>query len=94
MVGRARDIVTPGIGGAPLVYAEDGFDARVNPDRTITSIEAQPSRIDLSRLVGVPCGEATGMPGGPAGLRFERARDRALAAAGTWTERRLSWGRA
>jgi glycine/D-amino acid oxidase-like deaminating enzyme len=37
---------------------------------------------ELSRLVGVPCGEATGMPGGPAGLRFERARDRALAAAG------------
>jgi glycine/D-amino acid oxidase-like deaminating enzyme len=37
---------------------------------------------ELSRLVGVPCGEASGMPGGPAGLRFENARDRALAAAG------------
>lgn len=36
----------------------------------------------LSELVGVPCGEATALPGGPAGLRFERARDRALAAAG------------
>jgi hypothetical protein len=32
--------------------------------------------------VGIPCGEALAMPGGPAGLRFERARDRALAAAG------------
>ena len=36
----------------------------------------------LSARVGVPCGEATGLPGGPAGLRFENARDRALAAAG------------
>jgi len=36
----------------------------------------------LSRRAGVPCGEAVGMPGGPSGLRFERARDRALASAG------------
>ncbi len=36
----------------------------------------------LSGLVGLPCGEPVGMPGGPAGLRFERARDRALGAAG------------
>jgi glycerol-3-phosphate dehydrogenase subunit B len=36
----------------------------------------------LSGLVGLPCGEPLGMPGGPAGLRFERARDRALGAAG------------
>src|SRR5208282_133147 len=36
----------------------------------------------LGDLVGLPCGEALGAPGGPAGLRFERARDRALAAAG------------
>jgi glycine/D-amino acid oxidase-like deaminating enzyme len=36
----------------------------------------------LSELVGVPCGEATTLPGGPVGLRFERARDRALSAAG------------
>jgi hypothetical protein len=53
MVGRARDIVTPRCGGAPLVCAEDGFDARVNTDRAISSIEAQPPRVDLSRLVGV-----------------------------------------
>jgi glycerol-3-phosphate dehydrogenase subunit B len=36
----------------------------------------------LSTLVGVRCGEASGLPGGPSGLRFERARDRAFAAAG------------
>jgi glycerol-3-phosphate dehydrogenase subunit B len=36
----------------------------------------------LSKGVGVPCGEALGLPGGPSGLRFERARDRALALAG------------
>ena len=34
----------------------------------------------LSELVGLPCGEAVGLPGGPPGLRFEHARDRALAA--------------
>jgi thioredoxin reductase len=36
----------------------------------------------LSTAVGVACGEAIGSPGGPAGLRFERARDRALSAKG------------
>ncbi len=33
---------------------------------------------ELSHAVGVPCGEPLLGPGGPAGLRFERARDRAL----------------
>jgi hypothetical protein len=36
----------------------------------------------LSKRLGLPCGEAVGSPGGPSGLRFERARDRALASAG------------
>jgi glycerol-3-phosphate dehydrogenase subunit B len=36
---------------------------------------------DLSQLLGVPCGEAMGLPGGPCGLRFESARDGAFAAA-------------
>jgi glycerol-3-phosphate dehydrogenase subunit B len=36
----------------------------------------------LAALVGLPCGEALAFPGGPPGLRFERARDRALSAAG------------
>jgi glycerol-3-phosphate dehydrogenase subunit B len=36
----------------------------------------------LSKAVGLPCGEAATGPGGPAGLRFENARDRALAKAG------------
>jgi glycerol-3-phosphate dehydrogenase subunit B len=35
----------------------------------------------LSALVGLPCGEPLAMPGGPSGLRFERARDRAFGAA-------------
>lgn len=34
----------------------------------------------LSDRVGIRCGEAIALPGGPAGLRFERARERALAA--------------
>jgi anaerobic glycerol-3-phosphate dehydrogenase len=37
---------------------------------------------ELSAHVGVRCGEATALPGGPAGLRFERARGRMLSAAG------------
>jgi glycerol-3-phosphate dehydrogenase subunit B len=36
----------------------------------------------LSALVEVRCGEAIALPGGPSGLRFEKARDRALAIAG------------
>jgi glycerol-3-phosphate dehydrogenase subunit B len=47
------------------------------------SLGVESARADsLSGLVGVPCGEATGVPSGPAGLRFERARNRALSAAG------------
>jgi glycerol-3-phosphate dehydrogenase subunit B len=37
---------------------------------------------ELSLRVGIPCGETATGPGGPAGLRFENARDRALAKAG------------
>jgi hypothetical protein len=37
-----------------------------------------PRAADLSGRVGVRCGEATGLPGGAAGARFERARDRLL----------------
>ncbi len=42
----------------------------------------RPRAAALSARVGVPCGEALAAPGGPSGLRFERARDRALRAAG------------
>jgi hypothetical protein len=52
MVGRARDIVTPHCGGAPLVVAEDAFEAWLQPDRVIVSIEAQPPRPALAKLVG------------------------------------------
>lgn len=37
---------------------------------------------DLSTRVGVPCGEVLGDPAGPAGERFDAARDRALRTAG------------
>jgi glycerol-3-phosphate dehydrogenase subunit B len=37
---------------------------------------------ELSEHVRVRCGEAAGLPGGAPGLRFENARDRALAACG------------
>jgi glycerol-3-phosphate dehydrogenase subunit B len=37
---------------------------------------------ELSLRVGLACGEPLALPGGPSVLRFERARDRALAASG------------
>jgi hypothetical protein len=52
MVGRARDVITPVSGGAPSVLAEDAFDAQLQPDRVIVSIEAEPARPALSRLIG------------------------------------------
>jgi hypothetical protein len=39
-------------GGAPVILAEDAFEARLQPDRAIVSIEAEPKRSALSRLVG------------------------------------------
>ncbi len=52
----------------------------------------KPRAADLSRALGIPCGEAVCGLGGPAGLRFDRARARAFAAAGvdvigTWATR-------
>ncbi len=59
--------------------ASGAWDALVLPP----SLGVERARADaLSKRVGVPCGEALGLPGGPAGLRFERARDRALARMG------------
>ena len=52
MIGRARDIITPLSGGAPIILAEDAFQAQLQPDRVIVSIEAEPARPALSRLIG------------------------------------------
>jgi hypothetical protein len=52
MLGRARDIVTPRSGGAPITCAEDEFEASLRPDRIIAGIEAHPMRPALSRLLG------------------------------------------
>ena len=41
----------------------------------------RPRAGELSQRTGLPCGEPLAMPGGPSGLRFERARDRALSSA-------------
>jgi glycerol-3-phosphate dehydrogenase subunit B len=47
------------------------------------SLGIERARADaLSKLAGVACGEPVAMPGGPCGLRFERARDRALTSVG------------
>jgi glycerol-3-phosphate dehydrogenase subunit B len=65
-----------------LAAAGDRFDALILPPSLgVETAKAQA----LSSRVGLPCAEAAGLPGGPSGLRFERARDRALAAAGIAT---------
>jgi hypothetical protein len=52
MVGRARDAVTPTIGGAPIVCARDEFRAQLRWDRTIVAIEATPDRPSIGQLIG------------------------------------------
>jgi len=62
-----------------LARAQGRWDAIVLPPALGVD---RPRAQALSLRVGVPCGEAMALPGGPAGLRFERARDRALRANG------------
>jgi DUF2889 family protein len=50
--GRARDLLTPVDGSAPLVVAEDVIDATASPDRTIEAIRSSPERPRLPELVG------------------------------------------
>ncbi|MGO9835384.1 MAG: FAD/NAD(P)-binding protein [Polyangiaceae bacterium] len=62
-----------------LAQSDGTFSALVLPP----ALGVERARADaLSKLIGLACGEAIGMPGGPSGLRFERGRDRALASAG------------
>ena len=50
--GRARDLLTPADGSAPLVVADDVIDATASPDRTIEAISSNPERVQLPELVG------------------------------------------
>jgi Protein of unknown function (DUF2889) len=52
MIGRARDILTPEEGGAPIICAEDQFEAQLAPDRSVTMMEAKPARPALAGLIG------------------------------------------
>ena len=61
---RIRESLAQGSFGAVLVPPWLGASA--------------PRAKDLSTLVGVPCGEILVGEGGPAGVRFEQARDRSL----------------
>lgn len=56
MLGRARDALTPEAGGAPIVLAEDAFEARLTPERAIAAISADPPRAGLEQLVGARAG--------------------------------------
>ena len=52
ITGRARDAVTSANGGAPIICAQDEFEAELQWDRTIMAIKAEPSRANIGRLVG------------------------------------------
>ncbi|WP_218024856.1 DUF2889 domain-containing protein [Nocardia pseudovaccinii] len=53
LLGRARDLLTPNGGGAPVVLREDTMRAGVNSaTRVIETIEANPSRPHLKKLIG------------------------------------------
>jgi glycine/D-amino acid oxidase-like deaminating enzyme len=67
LAGRLRESLAQGGWAAVVLPPSLGVD--------------RPRAVALSERVGVPCGEALARPG-VSGLRFERARDRALARAG------------
>jgi hypothetical protein len=52
LLGRARDLWTPGDGGQPRVLAEDVLHVGVTQDRTIEDVRSIPSRPELADLVG------------------------------------------
>lgn len=56
MTGRARDLLTPGIGASPSVLAEDGFVAVVNSQREIVSLDTLPERPAAVELIGARAG--------------------------------------
>lgn len=53
--GRARDMLTPPDGGAPVVLAEDAMAAQAE-QRVIRAITADPPRAGLERLAGARAG--------------------------------------
>jgi hypothetical protein len=59
LLGRARDLVTPADGSAPLVIAEDVMLAEVAPDRTVRAIASIPERSGLAALVGTQGGSGS-----------------------------------
>jgi glycerol-3-phosphate dehydrogenase subunit B len=72
LAGRLREALATGSGGEALAGLV--LPPSLGVDRARAG--------GLSQRVGLPCGEALSLPGGPSGLRFERARDRALSTAG------------
>jgi hypothetical protein len=55
-VGRARDYLTPASGGAGKVLGEAELRARLDDDKSISSIEADPAPAALQDLVGQRAG--------------------------------------
>lgn len=55
-VGRARDLLTPGAGGQGQLLGEAEFRARLNDDKVIDSIEANPAPDKIADLVGQRAG--------------------------------------
>jgi hypothetical protein len=52
MIGTARDYLTPASGGQGQVLGEARFDARLDMDKTINAITANPEPENLAKLLG------------------------------------------
>jgi hypothetical protein len=59
MTGRARDVMTPFDGAAPVEFAEAGFTITATPLRQIVSIETRPRHPREQEMVGVRAGGAS-----------------------------------
>lgn len=57
--GRARDVLTPAGGGAPIVLGEGRFAITASPVREILSVEVSPDHPRAKDLVGVRAGGAS-----------------------------------
>ncbi|MEJ2407824.1 MAG: DUF2889 domain-containing protein [Novosphingobium sp.] len=55
-IGAARDVLTPAGSGAPRTVAQGSYRARLQDDKTITEISAEPEPEGLQKLVGARAG--------------------------------------
>jgi hypothetical protein len=104
MIGTARDYLTPASGGPGKVLAEGRFEARLDMDKKIDAITAEPEPANLERLIGERGGGHLRlvlkdiMPelleaGDPLYLVLDDISGTALVSAFAWSQWHDDWGR-